>query len=210
MSVIENSVILEPEVRIPFFILLHMLGQNENDLLFLKEKLPKNSLILSIRAPRDWLGDDSYSWFDITGSYLENWSKIDDIQMCSDYIKSIIDSTIQKYPLLDDPIFIGVSQGAVVSLYMCVENKIKCKAVVSLLGFYEFRLDTGQNIDTPILMINSNVDDIIPPDWVEKSHSHLKMKCEKVTGIFLNSDHCLNNEMVDLSICWIKNLIEYV
>lgn len=207
MNVIENSVILEPEVRIPFFVLLHMVGQNENDLLFLKEKLPKNSLILSIRAPRDWVGKDAYSWFDIIGIYLENWSKIDDIEMCSDYIKSIIDSTIQKYPLLDDPIFIGVSQGAVVALYACVENKIKCKAVVSLLGFYEFRLDTGQNIDTPILMMNSNNDPIIPMDWVEKSHSHLKMKGEKLTGVFLNSGHELGNEMIDLSISWIKNLI---
>ena len=204
----ENRLILEPEVKIPFFILLHMLGQNENQLVFLKEKLPKNSLILSIRAPRYWVEEGSYGWFDINGNTIETWSNIDDINICSDYIKLIMEETIQKYPLLDDPIFIGASQGAVVALNVCVENKIKCKGVVSLLGFYEFRLDSGQNVDTPIIMINSSIDDIIPPDWAAKSHNHLKTKSEKVTCVFLNSDHNLTDEMVDISILWINNLLK--
>ena len=42
----DNRIILEPEVRIPFFVLLHQLGQNETELLYLKDKLPKNSLLL--------------------------------------------------------------------------------------------------------------------------------------------------------------------
>ena len=206
----DNRIILEPEVRIPFFVLLHQLGQNETDLLFLKDKLPKNSLVLSIRGPLDWKvsQDDGYCWFDVVGCYLETFSKIDDIEMCSNYIKKIIDDTIQKYPLLDDPFFIGVSQGGVVALHSSIEHKIKCKAVVSLLGFYEFKLDTNQLSNTPILMINGSLDNVIMPDWAEVSQIHLKNKNKNVTGLFLNSGHQVTEEMIDISMLWIHKLLQ--
>jgi predicted esterase len=204
-----NQIVLEPEIKVPFFVLLHQLGQNETELLFLKEKLPKNSLILSIRGPRDWKTerDDGYGWFDVIGCYLNTFSKVDDIEMCSNYIKPIIEEIFQKYPLLEDPIFIGASQGGVVAVHLCIENKIKCKAVVSLLGFYEFRLDTNQLSDVPILMLNGSADCVIMPDWAEKSHIHLKNKNKNVTGIFLNSGHQITEEMINISIGWISNLL---
>jgi predicted esterase len=206
----ENKIILEPEIKIPFFVLLHQLGQNETELLFLKNKLPKNSFILSIRGPRDWKTerDDGYGWFDVIGCYLETFSKIDDIEMCSDYIKPIIQETMDKYPLLDDPIFIGVSQGGVVALHSCIEHKIKCKAVVSLLSFYEFKLDTHQSSETPILMINGATDNVIMPDWGEVSQNHLKKKNKNVTGLFLNTGHEITEEMIDISMLWIYNLLK--
>lgn len=199
----ENNIVLEPEIKVPFFVLLHQLGRDEKDLLFLKDRLPKNSFILSIRAPREWPG--GYGWFDVKGCYLETFSKIEDIEMCSDYIKEIIQETKQKYPLLDDPIFIGASQGGVVALHCCVEHKIKCKAVVSLLGFYEIKLDNSQSIETPILMINGSTDHIIPSDWVITSRDFLKKKNNNVTGLFLNSGHEITEEMIEISMLWIHN-----
>lgn len=206
----ENRIIIEPEVKVPFFVLLHQLGQNEHELLFLKERLPKNSFILAIRGPRDWKTerDDGFGWFDVIGCYLETFSKIDDIEMCSNYIKLIIEETMKKYPLLDEPIIIGVSQGGVVALHSCIEHKIKCKAVVSLLGFYEFKLDTYQNSDTPILMINGRTDNVIMPDWGEVSQEHLKNKNNNVTGLFLNTGHKITQEMIDMTILWIDNLLK--
>jgi predicted esterase len=206
----DNGIIIEPEVRTPFFVLLHQLGQNETELLFLKDRLPKNSLVLSIRGPRDWKTerDDGYGWFDIMGGYLENFSKVDDIETSSNYINSIIEKTMQKYLLLDDPIFIGVSQGGIVSLHLCVEHKIKCKAVVSLLGFYESRLNTNQLSDTPILMVNGSLDSVIPHDWVKISQSHLQTKNKNVTSVFLNSGHQITEEMIDISMLWIHKLIQ--
>ena len=127
--------------------------------------------------------------------------------MCSNYIKPIIEEILQKYPLLEDPIFIGASQGGVVAVHLCIENKIKCKAAVSLLGFYEFRLDTNQLSDVPILMLNGSADCVIMPDWAEKSHTHLKNKNKNVTGIFLNSGHQITEEMINISIRWISNLL---
>lgn len=206
----DNRIILEPEVKIPFFVLLHRLGYNETDLLFLKDKLPKNSLLLSIRGPRDWktARDDGYGWFDILGNELHNFSKEDDIEMCSNYVDIIIKETKQKYPLLDDPIFIGISQGGVVALHACIDHRIKCRAVVSLLGFYEFKLETDQIGDTPILMINGFTDDVIPFDWVQKSYSHLKIKNENVTSLFLNTAHEVTEEMVDICMLWVHKLLQ--
>ena len=206
----ENKIIIEPEVKVPFFVLLHQLGQNENELLFLKDKLPKNSFILAIRGPRDWKTerDDGFGWFDVIGCYLETFSKIDDIEMCSNYIKPIIEETMVKYPLLDEPIIIGVSQGGVIALHSCIEHKIKCKAVVSLLGFYEFKLDTHQNSDTPILMINGRTDNVIMPDWGEVSQEHLKKKNKNVTGLFVNTGHEITQEIIDVSMLWIDNLLK--
>lgn len=206
----DNRVILEPKLKIPFFVLLHRLGHNETDLLFLKDKLPKNSLLLLIRGPRDWKTerDDGYGWFDILGNELHNFSKEDDIEMSSNYIDIIIKETIQKYPLLDDPIFIGISQGGVVALHACIDYRIKCKAVVSLLGFYEFKLKTDQISDTPILMINGFTDNVIPFDWVQKSYNHLKIKNENVTSLFLNTVHEVTEEMVDICMLWIHKLLQ--
>ena len=206
----ENKIIIEPEIKVPFFVLLHQLGQNENELLFLKDRLPKNSFILAIRGPRDWKTerDDGFGWFDVIGCYLETFSKIDDIEMCSNYIKPIIEETMVKYPLLDEPIIIGVSQGGVVALHSCIEHKIKCKAVVSLLGFYEFKLDTHQNCDTPILMINGRTDNVIMPDWGEVSQEHLKKKNKNVTGLFVNTGHEITQEIIDVSMLWIDNLLK--
>lgn len=206
----EDRVILEPEIKSPFFILLHQLGQNERELLFLKDRLPKNSFLLSIRGPREWKTerDDGYGWFDVKGCYLETFSKIDDIEMCSDYIKSIIGETKEKYPFLDDPILIGVSQGGVVALHSCIEHKIKCKAVVSLLSFYEFKLDTHQLSEIPILMINGSADSVIMPDWARKSQNHLKNKNKNVTGLFLGSGHEVTEEMINLSMLWIWDLFK--
>jgi len=205
-----NIIILEPEVKTPFFVLLHQLGYNETELLFLKDKLPKNSLILSIRGPRDWktARDDGYGWFDIMGNELHNFSKEDDIEMCSNYINTIIEETMKKYPLLDDPIFIGASQGGVVALHACVDHKIKCKAAVSLLGYYEFKLDNNQLSDKPILMINGSLDSVIPHDWVEVSQSHLQTKNKNVLSVFLNSGHQITKEMIDITMLWIHKLIQ--
>ena len=210
LNMIENKIILEPEVKVPFFVLLHPLGQNENALLFLKDRLPKNAFILAVRGPRDWKTgrDDGFGWFDVIGCYLETFSKIEDIEMCSNYLKPIIDETMNKYPLLDDPIIFGVSQGGVVALHSCVEHKIKCRAVVSLLGFYEFKLDTNQEIDTPILMINGATDNVIMPDWAEVSQIHLKKKNKNVIGLFLNSGHEITEEMINISLLWIDNLLK--
>ena len=205
-----TNIVLEPEVKIPFFVLLHQLGWDENELLYLKDILPKNSFILAIKGPRKWTPEreDGRGWFDILGCHLENFSKEDDIEMCSDYIKTIIDETREKYLLLDDPIFIGVSQGATVALHSCIENKIKCKGVVSLLGYYEFKLDSNQLNDTPILMINGRTDFIIPNDWAEKSHLHLKTKNNNITTIFLNSGHEMTEELINISKIWIHNLLQ--
>ena len=206
----ENKIILEPEIKVPFFILLHQLGQNETELLFLKNRLPKNSFIVSIKGPREWIAEreDGRGWFDILGNTLENFSKENDIEMCSEYIKTIIDETKEKYLLLDDPIFIGVSQGATVALHSCIENKIKCKGVVSLLGYYEFKLDSNQLNNTPLLMINGKNDFVIPYDWAEKSHIHLKTKNNNITTIFLNSGHEITDELINISEIWIYNLLK--
>lgn len=205
-----NKIVLEPEVKVPFFVLLHKLGQNETELLFLKDRLPKNSFILAIRGHLDWKTerDDGFGWFDILGNELYTFAKTEDIEMSVDYIKSTIQETMEKYPLLDKPIIIGVSQGGVVALHSCIEHKIKCKAVVSLLGFYEFRLDTHQNCDTPILIINGYTDDVIPAYWSVLSQTHLKKKNKNVTGLFLNIGHEITEEMIDISMLWVDNLLK--
>lgn len=206
----KNNIVLEPEIKTPFFVLLHQLGWDETELLYFKDILPKNSFILTIKGPREWPTEreNGRGWFDILGNFLENFSKEDDIEMCSDYIKEIIDNTRQKYLLLDDPIFIGVSQGATVALHSCVENKIKCKGVVSLLGYYEFKLDTHNSNDVPILMINGRTDFVIPYDWAEKSHLHLKTKNDKITTIFLNSGHEVTEELINITKLWVYNLLQ--
>lgn len=202
---------IKPEVKVPFFILLHQLGRNEEDLLFFKDSLPKNSFILAIRGPYEWKNADEsigFSWFNILGSYLETFSKIDDIEVSSNYIKTIIQETMEKYPLLDNPIIIGASQGGVIALHSCVENKIKCKGVISLLGFYESKLNTHQNCDIPILMINGMVDNVIMPDWGEASQEYLKKKNKNMTGLFVNTGHKITKEMIDISTLWINNLLK--
>ena len=206
----ENNIFFTPTSKIPFFVLLHQLGSNEKDLLFLKDKLPKNSFIISIKGPYEWTTEieDGCSWFDIDGNSLGNFSNIEQIEKSTIYVNSILTEIMIKYPFLDDPIFIGVSQGGILALHLCLEKKINNKGVVCLLGFYEVRLDCNVTTNTPVLMINGITDSVIPYDWAEKSYYHLKNKGKNITGMFLNSGHEITEEMIDISMLWIYNLLK--
>jgi predicted esterase len=210
-EVIEKGIIVCVVAQTIFGRLDPLVYSNGRELLktgviFLEDMLAETAFVKLgwVLGHKEWVENKGV----VKEKMLHNFSKEDDIEMCSNYINTIIEETIKKYPLLDDPIFIGASQGGVVALHACVDHKIKCKAAVSLLGYYEFKLDNNQLSDKPILMINGELDNVIPYDWVEISKLHLKTKNKNVTDIFLNLGHQITKEMIDISMLWIHKLIQ--
>ena len=200
-----------PENKTPFIVLLHSLGKNETSVIKFSNLLPKNSFVLSIKAPIDWKvdGDESFAWFDVKGPWIENFCKESDILNSIEYIRKVIDECIDKFPYLDDPTIIGFSQGGIVALTAAVENLLKVKAVYSHCGFYENKLNRQLNdIRTPILMTNGKSDNIISEIWVRQSHEILTQKCSNFESKFYDIGHEITKEVIEDMIKWLNKLYD--
>ena len=196
--------------KIPFIIILHSLGKNENQAIKLSNILPSNAYVLSVRAPIEWRvdGDESFAWFDIKGPMIDQFCKEDDIVNSIEHLIKIIEEFKTKFPNLDDPIVLGFSQGGIVGITMAVEKYYPLKAVFCHCGFYETKLNKNiKNITTNILMTNGNQDYIMPRDWAEKSAIVLKDKCENFDFKFIECGHKINGEVLLVLNNWLQKII---
>ena len=203
------SLYVYPRKKIPFILLLHSLGTNEEYFLQFADIFPPDYFILSIRGPLEWKVSDeeSFAWFDIKGHTLDTFCKEEDILNSIEYLKKCILLYREEFPFLDDPVLVGFSQGGIVSLTAAMEGFLDLKGVYSHCGFYEPKLDTGkENIEIPILMTNGENDLIIPFDWAMESHLKLSKKCLNFEGYFLSGGHEITKESLYHLISWINKL----
>lgn len=196
--------------KIPFIVILHSLGKNENLSIKLSNILPQSSFVLSVRAPIEWRvdGDESFAWFDIKGPMIENFCQESDVINSIDYLIKIIEECKSKFDNLDEPIILGFSQGGIVGLTMAIEKYYPVKGVYCHCGYYETKLNENHNnIETNILMTNGINDGIIPSLWAQNSMDILKNKCNNFRGLFLECGHGINEEVINIMKSWLIEMI---
>ena len=124
-----------PIINSPLILLLHGYGSNEQDLFSFANLLPKDSTIISLRAPLS-LFPNSYAWYNI---YYDGSVKNYDIKKAKsirDKLINELDYFIKKFNCDSKRIsLIGFSQGAILGhgIVQCSESKIK--NLVALSGY---------------------------------------------------------------------------
>ncbi|MCF6297355.1 MAG: phospholipase [Flavobacteriaceae bacterium] len=177
--------IRNPKVDIenpPLLILLHGYGSNEQDLFSFAEELPKEILIISVRAPLSMgLETESYAWYTIHFDSTDS-SKFSDIPEAKDALHKIgifIDEIIQEYKVNTNNIFLlGFSQGTILSTAFALNNPDKIHHVIALSGYVNQELlnkDIGisnfYNLD--FFVSHGSVDQVIPVEWARKTPNFL-------------------------------------
>lgn len=123
-----------PEKKVPLLIMLHGYGSNEGDLFSLTRGIDPRFLVIALRAPLK-INQTGYAWFNI--NFNESPPAFDEKQ-AENSMKQIIEfvKEVQKiYPIDSKQIFLlGFSQGASLSLSLCLQNPGLFKGAAVLSG----------------------------------------------------------------------------
>lgn len=174
------QVIRQPQQKTenpPLLVLLHGYGSNEMDLFSFAEELPKELLIVSLRAPFE-LGYNSYAWYAINLDNENN--KFSDIVQAKKSISKIaatIEELKSKYDTnLNNTFLLGFSQGAILSYALSFHVPNAIQHVIALSGYLHSELlpeNLDPNIKTDYYISHGSVDQVIPVDWARKAPNFL-------------------------------------
>ena len=117
--------------------LLHGYGSNEEDLFSLKEFIPSNYIIISLRAPII-IGFNSYAWYTINfQNNIDRWIDKDEAINSKNVIINDISLHVEDLGFKNKKIsLLGFSQGAILSWSLGVEYPHLIKNILPLSGFY--------------------------------------------------------------------------
>jgi phospholipase/carboxylesterase len=111
----------------PVIILMHGYGSNEADLFGMKDKLPKNFLIVSVRAPFQVAGN-TYQWY--RRETINN-----DLKSSSTLVQDFITAIVKKYNADADRVYLsGFSQGGMMSFEVGLNAPQLLKGIAPLSG----------------------------------------------------------------------------
>jgi len=111
----------------PVIILLHGYGSNEADLFALKDNLPKNFLVISVRGPFP-VAKDAYQWY--RRETINN-----DLKTSSLLIQNFITDIVNKYHADAGNVYLsGFSQGAMLTYEVGLNAPQLLKGIAPLSG----------------------------------------------------------------------------
>lgn len=118
----------------PMLILMHGYGSNEADLFDLKDQLPQNLIVVSLRAPMP-MGNNAYQWFAIDLSNGQTKGKRADIEQSVAKIQAMIPALIKKYSADPKSVYLsGFSQGGMMSYEVGLRSPEMLKGIAPLSG----------------------------------------------------------------------------
>lgn len=160
----------------PVLILLHGYGSNEEDLFSFASELPKELLIISVKAPLS-LGFGSYAWYSIDFDAVtqSKFSNLEEANQSIEKIENFIDEIIKKYEVNTNKLFLlGFSQGAILSHVLALKNPKKINKIIALSGYINTELipknctiETVSELD--FFISHGTVDQVLPISWIKNS-----------------------------------------
>ncbi len=163
----------------PLLIMFHGYGSDENDLFSFADDLPKELLIISVRAPYI-IQPYGNAWYAINFEANKGkWSDNNQAIISRDLIAKFIDEVISTYPV--DPknvTLLGFSQGTILCYAVAFTYPEKIKNVIALSGYINSDiLDIRPNKDYSKLDFycsHGSVDQVIPVEWARHTTPFLK------------------------------------
>lgn len=163
------------ETNAPAVVLVHGRGTNERDLLPIGAQLPDELHVLSVRAPQQMAGPDSYTWYDLDlsgGGLHESQPDPDGFRRSLDLLHEFVEAAVDHYDLDAERIgLLGFSQGAISSLAALLERPDAYRWVVALNGYlpesHERMVENAE--DKPVFVGCGAMDQVIPPERAERA-----------------------------------------
>ena len=155
-------------------ILLHGVGSNGEDLSSLGDfwhPLLPNTLFLSPNAPFAFdQANVGYQWFSLIGVTAENRpQRIVEARRAFDKtIKALLAENNVDFAT-DKVVFVGFSQGSIMSLDALVSARYPLAGVVAFSGRLSSPQPYAKNSDTPVLLVHGQSDPVIP--WTESQNA---------------------------------------
>ena len=187
--------------------LLHGYGSNEEDLFSLKEFIPSNYIIISLRAPII-IGFNSYAWYTINfENSIDRWIDKDEAINSKNVIINDISLHMEDLGFKNKKIsLLGFSQGAILSWSLGIEYPHLIKNILPLSGFYHSEItNSNSNSKFKLNCFSSHGihDPVIPISWARKGIKLLK-KNINIEFKQYQSGHEINNENLRDIIEWLN------
>ena len=188
--------------------LLHGYGSNEEDLYSLKEIIPSNYVIISLRAPIT-IGLNSYAWYSINfENNIDRWIDIDEAINSKNIVINDILLHLKDLEIVNKRVSIlGFSQGAILSWSIGIEHPDLIKNIIPLSGFYHPEI-TLKNLNFKFRLncfsshgIN---DEVIPIDWARRGIQILDKKNINIEFNEYQSGHEISKENLRDVIEWLN------
>ncbi len=167
------------EGKPPVLFMFHGYGSNEEDLYSFAPELPEQLCIISVRAPYP-MEPFGYAWYAINfDAEKGKWSDDKQAILSRDKIMAFIDEACEAYGLDEDRItLLGFSQGTILSYAVALSYPEKIKNIVALSGYInqniiaeEYMTKNHENLR--IYASHGQVDQVIPPEWAQKTPEFL-------------------------------------
>ena len=163
------------EGKPPVLFMFHGYGSNEEDLFSFAPELPKTLCVISVRAPYP-LEPFGYAWYAINFDAEQGkWSDDEQAKVSRDKIAAFIDEACTTYNLDSKNIsLLGFSQGTILSYAVALSYPEKINNVIALSGYINKNIlvdgyaeKNHENLQ--IYASHGQVDQVIPPEWAQKT-----------------------------------------
>jgi len=168
------------EGKAPVLFMFHGYGSNEEDLFSFAPELQTELCIISVRAPYA-MEPFGHAWYAINfDADKGKWSDDDQAIESREKIVTFIDEACATYGLdMERITLLGFSQGTVLSYAVALSYPEKIKNVVALSGYINKKIIVGNykeknHNNLKIYASHGQVDQVIPPEWAQKTPEILK------------------------------------
>ena len=185
----------------PCLVLLHGRGSNEQDLFGLVPELPKQPLVVSVRAPFPfpWGG---FFWYDLSGE--QHVPDPETFSSSMAQLRELLAELPSRYPI--DPArlyLLGFSQGALMSGCLTLAQPGLVRATAMLSGYLPLHapLETEEAgvAGKPIFMAHGQYDNVLPVVMGRQARMHLETLKADVEYHEYPMDHqVVEQEIADL------------
>ena len=188
--------------------LLHGYGSNDDDLFSLKEFIPSNYIIISLRAPIS-LGFGSYAWYSINfENNVDNWVDNNEAINSKKIILNDILIHLDDLGYKDKRIsLLGFSQGAILSWSLGIENPDLIKNILPLSGFYNTELTEpyrSSKFNLNCFSSHGINDPVIPIHWARRGIQSIEKSNINIVFKEYDCGHEINNENLKDIIEWLN------
>jgi phospholipase/carboxylesterase len=212
---VQNLSCLHLEVQKPkkLAVMLHGFGASALDLFGLAKNiadaLPDIYFILPNAPNACPASPEGFEWFDLSSKTEE--SMLSGLKQATIPLNITIDAYLQKLGLKQNElIFIGFSQGAMLSLHTGLRRKGSCEAIVSFSGALvggTKLLKEGILSRPKICLIHGKQDEIVPFSTLKISQEKLRQNNITAEVFALNDlGHCINQECIEIAVDFLRHL----
>ena len=193
--------------KIKIIFLLHGYGSNEEDLFSLKEFIPNNYIIISLRGPIS-IGFNSYAWYSINfQNNIDRWIDCDEAISSKNIIINDITLHLKDLAFTNENVSIlGFSQGAILSWSIGIEYPNLIKNILPLSGFYHSEI-TETNLNSKSIINSFSThginDPVIPISWARRGIQRLNKYNINIEFKEYQSGHEINNDNLRDVISWL-------